>query len=97
MLKLTMIWCDHSNETSKVVLSQGTICILAFYEMNYELFVLTFAGAPSLIISQSAITDIQRTAVIFFALWIWSLKSANHGILKIKIQINSLFSERIKL
>ena len=56
-----MIWCDHSNETSKVVLSQGTICILAFYEMNYELFVLTFAGAPSLIISQSAITDIQRT------------------------------------
>ena len=59
MLKLTMIWCDHSNETSKVVLSQGTICILAFYEMNYELFVLTFAGAPSLIISQSAITDIQ--------------------------------------
>ena len=93
MLKLTMIWCDHSNETSKVVLSQGTICILAFYEMNYELFVLTFAGAPSLIISQSAITDIQRS-VIFFALWIWSLKSA---ILKIKIQINSLFSERIKL
>lgn len=88
-----MIWCDHSNETSKVVLSQGTICILAFYEMNYELFVLTFAGAPSLIISQSAITDIQRS-VIFFALWIWSLKSA---ILKIKIQINSLFSERIKL
>ena len=96
MLKLTMIWCDHSNETSKVVLSQGTICILAFYEMNYELFVLTFAGAPSLMISQSAITDIQRS-VIFFALWIWSLKSASHGILKIKIQINSLFSERIKL
>lgn len=91
-----MIWCDHSNETSKVVPSQGTICILAFYEMNYELFVLTFAGTRSLIISQSAITDIQRT-VIFFALWIWSLKSANHGILKIKIQINSLFSERIKL
>lgn len=91
-----MIWCDHSNETSKVVLSQGTICILAFYEMNYELFVLTFAGAPSLMICQSAITDIQRI-VIFFALWIWSLKSANHGILKIKIQINSLFSERIKL
>lgn len=57
---------------------------------------MTFAGAPSLITSQSAITDIQRT-VIFFALWIWSLKSVNHGILKIEIQINSLFSERIKL
>lgn len=56
---------------------------------------MTFAGTPSLITSQSAITDIQRT-VILFALWIWSLKSANHGILKIKIQINSLFSERIK-
>ena len=56
---------------------------------------MTFAGAPSLITSQSAITDIQRT-VIFFALWIWSLKSVNHGILKIEIQINSLFSERIK-
>ena len=57
---------------------------------------MTFAGTPSLITSQSAITDIQRT-VIFLALCIWSLKSANHGILKIKIQINSLFSERIKL
>lgn len=56
---------------------------------------MTFAGTPSLITSQSAITDIQRT-VILFALWIWSLKSANHGILKIEIQINSLFSERIK-
>lgn len=48
---------------------------------------MTFAGTPSLITSQSAITDIQR---------IWSLKSVNHGILKIEIQINSLFSERIK-
>lgn len=57
---------------------------------------MTFAGTPSLIISPFVITDIQRT-VIFFAVWIWSLKSANHGILKIQIQINSLFSERIKL
>ena len=56
---------------------------------------MTFAGTPSLITSQSAITDIQRT-VILFALWIWSLKSVNHDILKIEIQINSLFSERIK-
>ena len=89
-----MLWCDHSNETSKVVISQGTICILAFYEMKFELFVsLTFAGTPSII--TSAITDIQRT-VIFFALWIWSLKSATHGILKIEIHIDSLFSEQIK-
>ena len=61
MLKLTMLSCDHSNETSKVVLSKGTICILAFYEIIYELFVMTFAGTPSLIISQCAITDIQRS------------------------------------
>ena len=29
-----ILWCDHSNETSSVVLSHGTIFILVFYKMK---------------------------------------------------------------
>jgi len=32
-----MLWYDHSNETSSAVLSHGTIYILVFYEMKFEI------------------------------------------------------------
>jgi len=32
-----MLWCDHSNETSSAVLSHGTIYILVFYKMKFEI------------------------------------------------------------
>lgn len=31
-------WFDHSNETSLPVLSQGPICLSAFYEMKFGNF-----------------------------------------------------------
>ena len=29
-----ILWCDHSNETSFVVLSHDTICFYVFYQMK---------------------------------------------------------------
>ena len=32
-----ILWCDHSNETPSAVLSYGTIYILGFYKMKFEI------------------------------------------------------------
>ena len=32
------LWCDHSNETSLVVLLHGTICFSVFYKMKFGIF-----------------------------------------------------------
>ena len=33
-----ILWCDHSNETSKAVLLHGNICFSIFYKKNLEFF-----------------------------------------------------------
>ena len=33
-----ILWCDHSNETSSAVLSNGTIYISVFYKMKFGNF-----------------------------------------------------------
>ena len=33
-----ILWCDHSNETSSVVLLHGTICFSIFYKTNLGFF-----------------------------------------------------------
>ena len=30
-----ILWCEHSNETSLAVLSQGAVCFSAFYKMKF--------------------------------------------------------------
>lgn len=32
------VWCDHSIDTSLAVLSHGTICFSAFYDMKFGSF-----------------------------------------------------------
>ena len=49
----SVMWCDHSNETSSVVLSHGTICFPEFYEMKFGNFVgLIFLLQPQIIIAE---------------------------------------------
>ena len=47
-----ILWCDHSNETSSAVLSQGTICFSIFYKMKFgdflEFWYLAFLGVKGL-------------------------------------------------
>ena len=33
-----ILWCDHSNETSLVVLLHGTILFANFYKMKFGIF-----------------------------------------------------------
>ena len=32
-----ILWCDYSNKTSSTVLLHGTICILVFYKMKFDI------------------------------------------------------------
>ena len=32
-----ILWCDYSNKTSSAVLLHGTICILVFYKMKFDI------------------------------------------------------------
>ena len=33
-----ILWCDHSNETSRSVLSHGATCVSKFYKTNFGIF-----------------------------------------------------------
>ena len=37
-----ILWCDHSNETSSVVLLNGAICFSIFYKLKFRFFLKIF-------------------------------------------------------
>ena len=73
-----ILWCDHSNETSLPVLTQGAICFSKFYKMKFANLVeiclwLHLAVKGLMIISLLLITlSLDKVGILLGENWCWS-------------------------